>query len=487
MLRLMTDDRSSHQSSEQAGNAGEPPSPKQALRDLWLGSGGDPEALADVALSGADPVLPSSFRVGTAAQATIAAAGLAAAEVWRRRTRRRQSVGVDMRRAAIEFRSERYVRLDGKPPGPAWDKIAGVYLTGDGRHVRLHTNFAHHREGMLRLLGCAYEREAVQAALLRWEAEPFEAAAADAKLVATMLRSPAEWAAHPQGKAIAALPLIELVKIGEAPAARLAGNPERPLSGVRVLDLTRVIAGPVCGRTLAAHGADVMRITAPHLPGFANLDIDMGRGKLSAQLDLRSTEEQERLRTLVREAHIFVQAYRPGALASLGFSPEACADLRPGIIAVTLSAYGREGPWAGRRGFDSLVQNASGINWAEAEAQGVPPPKELPAQALDHASGYLMAFGAMMALSRKMQEGGSWLVRVSLAQAAHWLCQLGRLQGGFDCHEPTKDEITSMLDSMDTPFGRLAFIQHAAQLSETPARWSRPPAALGTHAPVWPM
>ena len=162
---------------------------------------------------------------------------------------------------------------------------------------------------------------------------------------------------------------------------------------MRVLDLTRVIAGPVCGRALAAHGADVMRVTAPHLPGFATLDIDTGRGKLSTALDLRATEDRERLRGLLRQAHIFVQGYRPGGLAALGFSPEACAELDPGIIAVTLSAYGHQGPWASRRGFDSLVQNASGLNVAEAEAAGVPAPRELPAQALDHASGYLMAFG----------------------------------------------------------------------------------------------
>jgi hypothetical protein len=230
-----------------------------------------------------------------------------------------------------------------------------------------------------------------------------------------------------------------------------------------------------------------MRTPAPHLPGLPNLDIDMGRGKLSAQLDLRSAEERERLVALLREAHIFVQGYRPGALAALGFSPAACAELRPGIIAVTLSAYGHEGPWAGRRGFDSLVQNASGINWAEAEALGVPPPRELPAQALDHASGYLMAFGAMMALLRKMSEGGSWLVRISLAQTGHWLTRLGRLPHGFDCPEPTATEIQAMLDSTDTPFGRLTFIRHAAHLSETPARWSRPPVPLGTHAPIWPV
>ncbi|MFZ1103234.1 MAG: CoA transferase, partial [Hyphomicrobiaceae bacterium] len=205
-------------------------SPDRVLANLWAVGGGEEAALGRVALTGADPVLPSSFKVGTVAQATIAAAGLAAAEVWRLRTGREQTVAVDMRHAAMEFRSERYMRLDGRPPGPAWDKIAGVYATGDGRKVRLHTNFPHHRDGILRLLGCAYDREAVQRALLSWQAEPFETAAAEAGLVATMLRSPAEWAAHCQGQAVAGLPLIEIDRIGEAPPGRLPPDPERPLS-----------------------------------------------------------------------------------------------------------------------------------------------------------------------------------------------------------------------------------------------------------------
>ena len=462
-------------------------SPSQVLQTLWLAAGGDPAALDRVQLTGADPALPSSFRVGTAAQATIAAAGLAATEIWRQRAKRTQTVAADMRHAAVEFRSERYVLLDGKPHGSPWDKIAGVYRAGDGRTVRLHTNFPHHRDGMLKLLGCDYEREAVQAALMKWQGEAFETAAAEARLVATMMRSPAEWAAHPQGQAVARLPLFEITRIGEAPAHPLPRGAERPLSGIRVLDLTRVIAGPVCGRTLAGHGADVMRITAPHLPGLPGLDTDMGRGKLSASIDLRATDDRDWLRTLAREAHIFVQGYRPGGIAGRGFSPEALAEMRPGIVVVTLSAYGHEGPWASRRGFNSLVQNASGINVAEAEAAGVPAPKELPAQALDHATGYLMAFGAMMALARKAQEGGSWQVRVSLAQTGHWLSQLGRLQGGFDCLDPKRADVGDLLDEAETPFGRLTFVRHAAVLSETPAFWARPPVKLGTHAPVWPV
>jgi crotonobetainyl-CoA:carnitine CoA-transferase CaiB-like acyl-CoA transferase len=439
-------------------------------------------------LAGQEPALPSSIRVAALAQAAIAAAGLAAAQLHKQRGGGDQTVAVDMRHAAIEFRSERYLRIAGKPPGPVWDKIAGVYTTGDNRYVRLHTNFPHHRDGMLKLLGCKYEREAVQAALSKWEAEEFETAAAEAGLVAAMMRSPQEWASHPQGQAVAGLPLIDIRRIGESPARALPRAGERPLEGIRVLDLTRVIAGPVCGRTLAAHGADVMRVTAQHLPGLAELDIDTGRGKLAAFLDLRADEERERLAALRREAHVFVQGYRPGAIAGHGFSPEACAEMRPGIVAVSLSAYGQAGPWAKRRGFDSLVQTASGINYAEADAAGVlPKPKELPAQALDHAAGYLMAFGAMMALARKAREGGSWHVQVSLARTGHWLKDLGRLDGGLACHDPAFADVGDLLDQMDSSQGRITYVRHAARLSETPAHWSRPPVPLGTHAPVWPV
>jgi crotonobetainyl-CoA:carnitine CoA-transferase CaiB-like acyl-CoA transferase len=459
-------------------------SPDEILADLWSLPGGEPEALSRVALTGGEPALPSSFRVGALAQTTIAAAGLAAAEVWRQRTGKGQTVSVDMRHAAVEFRSERYMRLAERPPAAMWDKIAGVYRTSDGRWVRLHTNFPHHRDGILRLLQCAHEREAVQAALLKWQGEAFEAAA-EAKLVVAMMRSPAEWAGHPQGQAVAQLPLMEITKIGEAPPRGLPKG-DRPLAGVRVLDLTRVLAGPVCGRTLAAHGADVMRVTAEHLPGIEQADIDNGRGKISACLDLRGEDDREQLASLLRNANVFVQGYRPGGLAAFGFSPEACAEMRPGIIAVTLSAYGHEGPWAGRRGFDSLVQTATGINHAEGEAAGVEGPKELPAQAIDHASGYLMAFGIMMALLRKASEGGSWHVRVSLAQTGHWLKGLGRLEKGFDAPDPKAADIADLLAEMDTPLGRMTYVKHAAVLSETPARWERPPTRLGAHAPVWP-
>jgi crotonobetainyl-CoA:carnitine CoA-transferase CaiB-like acyl-CoA transferase len=455
-----------------------------ALAELWQVLGQAPDAVAGVELTGADPVLPSSFAVGTAAQVSMAAAGLAAAELWRLRTGRRQRVAVDMRNAAIEFRSERYLRVDGKLAPELWDKIAGAYRCGDGRWARLHTNFPHHRDGTLALLGCGYDRTAVQRALDRWTAEELESAAAQRGLAIAALRSLAEWDDHPQGQAVARLPLLSIEKTGDAPARLLPGG-DRPLAGVRVLDLTRVIAGPVCGRALAGHGADVLLLTGPHLPSIAPLVIDTGRGKLSAHLDLREEAGRARLRALLRSADIFVQGYRPGALADRGFGPAEAAALRPGLVYVSLSAYGHAGPWAVRRGFDTLVQTASGLNAAETEAAGSEMPRLLPAAVLDHATGYLMAAGAMTALARRAREGGSWHVRVSLAQTGHWLRGLGRVPEGLAAPDPSQEDVADRLEDVPSGFGLLTMVRHAAELGETPVRWDRPAVPLGSHEAGW--
>lgn len=454
------------------------------LAGLWRGAGHDDAALNDVRFTGSEPVLPSSFAVGTAAQATIGAAALAAAELWRLRGGRRQSVGVDMRRAAVEFRSERYLRVDGRRPDEYHDDLAGLYLCGDGRFARLHTNLPHHCSGLLKLLGVSHDKAAVQRALDRLTAEALEAAAAEAGLVVTACRSFSEWDRHPQGQAVAKLPLLSIEKIGDAPAKKLAAA-DRPLSGVKVLDLTRIIAGPVCGRTLAAHGADVLLVTAKHLASMLPLVMDTGRGKLSTSLDLRDAGGRETLAALLPDADVFVQGYRPGAIAAHGFAPQDAARLRPGIVYASLCAYGHEGPWASRRGFDSLVQTASGFNVAEAEAFGSPKPKELPTQELDHATGYLLAFAVLTALKRQIQEGGSWHVRLSLAQTGYWLRQLGRIDG-TTCPDPGIDDVRDCLEQTASGFGRLTTVRHAATMSETPPHWARPSVPLGTHAPVWP-
>jgi crotonobetainyl-CoA:carnitine CoA-transferase CaiB-like acyl-CoA transferase len=459
--------------------------PREILADLWTLAGGDPSALDAVTLTGEEPQLPSSFRLGAAAQASIAAAGLAAAQVWKLRSGQSQGVAVDMRHAVVECRSERYLRVDDKPPPPAWDAIAGVYKTGDQRFVRLHTNFPQHRDAVCRVLNCKPERDDVQAALMQWNGEAFETAAYAGGCVVALMRSHDEWSGLPHAKALAALPPISIEKIGEAaPKPWPAGD--RPLAGVRVLDLSRVIAGPVAGRTLAAHGADVLLISGPDLPAIPWLIIDTGRGKLTSFAELKSEQGRGVLRDLLAEADIFSQGYRPHALASLGFSAEDAARISPGVVYVSLSAYGHDGPWAERRGFDSLVQTATGFNHAEGQVAGVEGPKELPAQMLDHAAGYLMAFGAMMAKARQSREGGSWHVRVSLAQTGRWMWDLGRIADGFKTEDLKQEAASPFVEEVPSGFGPLRSVKHSAVLSKIPAFWARPAMPLGSHPPKWP-
>src|SRR6266852_5615124 len=460
-------------------------SPREILSDIWTSAGGDPAAPDAVTLTGEEPLLPSSFRIGAAAQASIAATALAAAEIWKLRSGETQGLAVDMVHAVAECRSERYLRVDGKPPPPAWDAIAGIYKTRDQRFVRLHTNFRHHREAVCKVLNCKPERDEVQAALMQWDGEAFETAAYAGGCVVALMRSHDEWSDLPHAKALAALPPISIEKIGDAaPKPWPAGD--RPLAGVRVLDLSRIIAGPVAGRTLAAHGADVLLISGPDLPAIPWLTIDTGRGKLASFVELKREQGRDVFRGLLAQADIVSQGYRPKSIAALGFSPEEAATINPGIVYVSMSAYGHAGPWAERRGFDSLVQTSTGFNHAEGQTAGVEGPKELPAQMLDHATGYLMAFGAMMAKARQSREGGSWHVRVSLARTGRWLWNLGRVADGFNTEDLKSEMVMPFIEEIPSGFGPLRSVTHSAVLSKTPAFWARPAMPLGSHPPQWP-
>jgi crotonobetainyl-CoA:carnitine CoA-transferase CaiB-like acyl-CoA transferase len=460
--------------------------PAELLQSLWSTAECDPHALETMRIDTSSPSLPSTFHVGPVAAATIGAQALAASELWRARTGRAQRVDVDMRRALAMFRSERYLSVDGKPPADPWSPIAGYYQAGDGRWIQLHTNFPHHRDGVLRVLACEDKREAVAAAIAHWKAGELEARLAEEGTCASMIRTPEEWQAHPQAQALAALPLLEIVHIGDAPPEPFDGKPgARPLSGVRVLDLSRVIAAPVAGRTLAQHGADVLAIGAAHLPNIMPLVIDTGRGKRSAQLDIRVAEERTQLLDLVRGADVFLQAYRPGALAAHGFSPEMLCAERPGLVYVSLSAYSHAGPWSQRRGFDSLVQSATGIAWQEGQAAHLDGPGKLPCQALDHATGYLAAFATMAALYRRAREGGSWHVRVSLAQTGRWLQSLGHVTNGLNAPDLSREEVRAWMHTMESPFGRVSAIAPVEEMSETPPRFDLPPAPLGSGAAAW--
>ena len=461
------------------------------LRTLLPIAGWDEERTQGLTITGGtDPILPTSFRIGDTSTAALSAVGLAVSDLWESRTGRRQEVSVDARRATASLRSGKYMQMDGAGVSTERNTVMGVYPTKDGRWSYLHCNFPNHRAAALSVLGVAEDRDAVIKAVAKWNAQDLEDAIIEAKGAGGMVRTMEEWAKHPQAAAIANLPLMEIVKLADSPPEALPEG-SRPLSGVRVLDLTRVLAGPTCARTLAEHGADVMKITGAHLPNIGYQEYDTGHGKLNAQLDLRETKDMETLRGLVSQTDVFSQGYRPGTLGGRGLSPEELAELRPGIVYISMCAFSHMGPWASRRGFDTVVQTVSGITNRQGDLfpGATPGPQFYPVSAIDYLTGYLMAFGGMVALNRRVHEGGSWLVRISLAQVGRWLVSQGEIPEADLKNIPTEftpEEIASWSTVSDTPMGKLGHLGPVLSLSETPPRWARTSVPLGHHDPVWP-
>ena len=463
----------------------------KALLELLPVAGWPEERAAEVEMTGGtDPIMPTPFLIGETSAAALAAVGLAVSDLWELRTGRRQEVAVDARQATASLRSGHYMQMEGTRVSTERNAVMGVYPAMNGRWSYLHCNFPNHRAAALSVLGVPEDRDAVRKAVARWDALELEEAIIAANGAGGMVRTMEEWAKHPQAAAIDSLPLMEIVKIGDSLPEGLPGG-DRPLSGVRVLDLTRVLAGPTCARTLAEHGADVMKITGAHLPNIGYQEYDTGHGKLSAHLDLREQQDLETLQGLVRNADVFSQGYRPGTLGERGLSPEALAELRPGIVYVSLSAFSHLGPWASRRGFDTVVQTVSGITSRQGELfpGAAPGPQFYPVSAIDYLTGYLMAFGALVALARRVREGGSWLVRISLAQTGRWLVRRGHAPDAERKDVPKEfasDELERWSTTSDTPVGRLRHLGPVVRLSETPPRWSRPSVPLGYDQPVWP-
>lgn len=443
----------------------------------------DNPADGEVEIAGGDPVLPCRFPVSEIAAGILAAIGVAVNDLWELRTGRRQQLRVDVRRTAASLRSTHLQVLNGqavvRTPSPDM-LFSDFYRCGDGRWIHLHGSFFHLAAKTAKLLGCARERASISAAVARWNSINLEDSLAEIGVCGAIARSAAEWAVHPQGLSLSSLPPVEVIKIAESSPEPLPTG-KRPLAGIRALDLTRVLAGPIASRVLAEHGADVMTVSSPNLPTIVPFVMETNHGKLSTYLDLDNAADFRQLRRLVLQSDVFVHGYRTGSLERRGLGPDELAVLRPGLIYVSINCYGSVGPWRSRRGWEQLGQTATGL----AVAQGEPDsPQIMPAQVCDYTTAYLAALGILIALGRRMREGGTYHVRASLSQTGMWI-----ERAGADCDKDKASglgDVDELCITTESPFGTLRHLRPVLEMSETPPFWLRPSVPLGTHPPVWP-
>ncbi|WP_144634261.1 CoA transferase [Bordetella genomosp. 13] len=436
---------------------------------------------------GRAPAFDSPHRLTLSAGAAIGAYALAVEKWWHLATGQRQNVGIDWMQAACSLNPGHFQTQSGYGL-PALSLLtelkADFYRTADDRWFFPIGSYPHLRDGVLDLLDCANNPTALARGIARWEGDALEAAFEERRLPGVYARTTEEWLAHPQGELLAQLPVVEVIKIAD-------GDPEpaqalnRPLDGLRVLDLGHVIAGPVVARSLAEHGAEVLRVAPPAMQDPFRQTVDTNIGKRSAFLDLEREEDRLRARELISGADVVVQSWRPGSLARRGFGPEDAVALRPGVVYVSVTAFGDTGPWARRGGFEQLGQVASGIAMAEAAGGR---PRVVPTYLLnDYLTGYLGATGAMLALIRRATEGGSYHVKVSLTQTSMWVQRLG-LDAGFAPREARRhfaDGLAPLLETRPSAYGPLQQLPPVAQFSRTRAHWNLPPAPNGAHAPAW--
>jgi hypothetical protein len=447
-------------------------------RMAWRELGGAEDALRSAGFTGHGD-MASAYPVTDFAAATIATAALALVELASLSGCETASVTVDRRLASIWFWAS--IRpLGWSIPAP-WDAIAGDYRTRDG-WIKLHTNAPRHRAAVERVLGAHADRDGVSRAVATWEKGALEAAIVDAGGCAAEMRTPAEWAAHPQGRAVAREPLVHRIAAPAVSSPDWLPSLSRPLNGLRVLDLTRILAGPVATRFLAAFGADVLRIDPPNWEE-PSLAPEVTLGKRCTRLDLHQPKDRETFATLLSQADILVHGYRPGALDALGFDPSTRRSLSPGLIDVSLDAYGWSGPWAQRRGFDSLVQMSTGIADAGMRWRNASIPLSLPVQALDHGTGYLMAAAALRGLSERLVNGTATAARLSLARTAKFLMEAGTIQAGSTLAPETAQDLTQEIENTD--WGQARRVITPLAIADVPMRWDRPASRLGSAQPDW--
>jgi crotonobetainyl-CoA:carnitine CoA-transferase CaiB-like acyl-CoA transferase len=470
-------------------------SAQQALGELLRLRPPPPLKSGEVSIRGSDPFYRAPYRAGECGAACLAATGVAANDIWEIRTGSRQQMEIGVPEAAATLRAGEYTQHRDDtgvyrriPPSDAMVHMRSItqpWPTRDGRWFLPHFNLPNLRARVLGVLQCADTPADVSAAVRRWNADELEEAVAAARGCGGMIRSTAEWLAHPQGAWLATRPVVEIERMDDSAAEPFHPGP-RPLSGVRVLDLTRILAGPIAGRTLAEHGADVLMITAGHLPQVTEYVRETSHGKRSCFLDLKHPDGSRQFAELARTADIVIDGYRSGRVEALGFGPAQLAALRPGLIHVSVSCFGSGGPFAGRAGWEQIAQSVTGACHTHGQLTGAGQPKLVPVTMCDFTTGYLGAYGAMLALAQRARQGGSWAVRVSLCQSAMFIRRQGLLQEFSDAPEHLAESVlANYYVAADTAYGALKSLGPVLHMSETAPYWASTTVRLGSSSAGW--
>ena len=493
----------------------------------WLG-GKTGDGGGNVTFSGQDPIVRSHFRIASCMAIPAMAAGVLSAAIWKDRTGEGQDVRIDLREAmynvnpligiimkmrmkmgaipasdpvARNFSFEPTVngRWYQAPLGVGNPITFQIFPVKDGRLFTLSGPYPHLMDRILNLLKVNPERPAIAAALKKWDSAELDDAIGKHRICGGMHRTAAEWLQHPQGKYLSTVPLVEIVKVGEADAVPYSAKPTQPLSGLKVLSLTHVIAGTTCARTLAEQGAQVLHIARDQSFEHEGIVTDVNVGMRSTFLDLRRPEDSKALNALIPQADVFIEGFSGRSIDRLGFGVEEVARRRPGVIYVSLRCYGWDGPWRDRQGFDMEGLTVSGFTMTEGggrpkfsptygDAEGDGPPPAFPPTLVmnDYVAGYIAASGVLAALRRRAREGGSYHVRVSLTRAAMWFQSLGTIPG-ID-FTPGPDQVMVPPETVRgaTPYGELIRLAPLAKLTKTPGRWRDPLLVVrGSDLPAW--
>jgi crotonobetainyl-CoA:carnitine CoA-transferase CaiB-like acyl-CoA transferase len=449
---------------------------------------GMPEA-GEVSITGQDPVFSARFKIGETTANILAGIGVAVTDIHEMKTGKRQKVAIDVRHAAATCQSSKF--LQKRDAGGAWKAVESESMSHmrsitqpwqckDGRWYLPHFNLPHLHDRVIRVLGCASNKEAVARAVAQWNSMDLENAVAEARACGSIVRSNAEWLEHPHGKMLAGKPLVEVTKIGDSDPMPFPKG-ERPLSGIKVLDLTRILAGPIAARTLAENGAEVLMIAAQHLPQVPEHVMDTSHGKRSCFLNLTQADDLATVKKLVRNADVFSQGYRPGIMDKHGLSPEELAKERPGIIYVSISCYGAGGPFSNRGGWEQIAQCSTGICLDNGDER----PKLLPASACDYTTGYNGAYGVLLALARRAREGGSYHVRVSLSRSGMYIYKQGHVAYSKPDMGLSQAELDSIMIESTGGHGTLKHLGPVLKMSATKPYWDKPSPVLGANRPEW--